>query len=727
MKYFIHILFLLLFLCLFSSGNLFAQEMPGVIKNTIEYRGNNSSDPNDVSGLPEVQKRTPEEINLINQIRQLRMQNDRGLLGRILELEDQLEALNTNSVSKAGEYCGGGVAAANNEINPFIPLEIGNKEIYNSGTKFISSIATATEQIGATAGRIWVAFSIRTTSQRDTIRVYYSDNNGVDWTWYAYAWLGGTDQINYDQMDMEIIENSTGEKYIWMVYGYRNDASSGRWHSGVFVLQTPTFAGNLYALSWPGDDNTKRYYRPRITSDNAIYPSVAYVYIVASFDSATTGGYNNTQKTLRCTNPYAVNPIFQYKADNFFWQTTQSDVLDLHSDIAYFSNGADSIIVSYSNVPTTTKLFFAKSDIFNGPATPNGAGGFIGGNRPDDVKDFARLSSNGNNNGSVFCVFRQNTNSVWWITYFRTINFGNFNNIDGQATLQGSVTGDSYQPDVVGVRNKPKHYFAWRHDGTPDSIRYIGTDDLGFWDQNVAKMNSQTSISGTIGVKPSFRYVDNDSCFVIYSLFGPYDLWAAYGCEEGTTASITVTAPNGGETWGVGTSQNITWTSTAVANVRIELSINNGASWSDVIASTPSTGIYNWTVPNSPSTQCLIRISEVGNPSVTDQSNGLFTIAILPGVEEELNGIPESYTLLQNYPNPFNPVTTIYYGLPEESSISLIVFDILGNEILKISEEQKPAGYHKFTFDASTLNSGIYFYKLEASNFVQTKKMILIK
>ncbi len=531
MKQFIHSFFLLTLLFFLVTGINIAQEIPGVFKTNAQYKGSNSNDPEEMSGLSIKTERSTEEKKIINQIQRLRESGDRSKLNQILSLESQLEALNPNSVSKVSEYVGGGVAPAVNGSDNSVPEAIGNVEIFNSGTKFVSSLATATEQRGTTAGRMWVAFSIRTTSARDTIRVFYSDDEGMNWNYYAYAWLGGTDQINYDEMDMEIIENNTGEKYIWMIYGYRNDASTGKWNTGGFVLQSPTFAGNLFSLSWPGDDATKRYYRPRITSDNASYPSLAYVYMVASFDSLVTGTSRyNGQKTVRCTNPYTSTPAFSYKADVLYWHTSTSYMVDLQSDIAYFKNIGDSIIVSYSNIPDSTRLFFAKSDISNGPGTATGAGGAIGGTENTDHKQFARLSSNGNNNGSVFCVFRQNTNSVWRIKYFRTVNFGNFNTMF-QSTLQGSVTSDSYQPEIVGVRNQNKHYFAWRLDGTPDSLRYIGTNIAGNWPQNVAMMNGQSTISGLVGIKPGFRFAENDSCFAIYTLFGPYDVMAAYGCD----------------------------------------------------------------------------------------------------------------------------------------------------------------------------------------------------
>jgi hypothetical protein len=727
MKLLINFFILFLFISFFNIQS-FAQEEPGTWTTTVQYKGDNSEDPNDVTGLKGIRQTSVQETALINEIKQLRKQDDRSLLNRVLELEQQLELLNPNSVSKPAEFYDGIVMPAQDDDPSFTPDDIGNTEIFNSGGSIISSIATATEQRGSTAGRIWVAFSIRTPAAADTIRLYYSDTNGNSWTSYGWGKLGGTDHLNIDQMDMEIIENTSGEKYVWIVYGYRNDAGSGEWRTGGVIFQTPTFGGQFFALSWPDDDAGERYYRLRITSDNATYAGVAYVYMVASFDSITGSGHNNTQKTLRVTNPYTTTPTFSYKADKFWWHSGQPDnnMRDLHSDIAYFNNGGDSIIVSFSNVPDSTKLFFAKSNISNGPATATGAGGFIGGSQPDDWKQFARLSSNGNDNGSVICVFRQNTNSFWMVKYFRTTNFGNFSTIN-QSILLGSLTKHSYAPDIVGVRDANKHYFAWNINSNPDSVRYIGVTRNGSWPQDVDMMNSQTAISPSQGPKPGFRYVDDDSCFVTYALNGPFDVWAAYGCEPAPPPSITVTAPNGGETWGIGTMQNITWTSTSVTNAKIELSINNGTSWNDIIASTPSNGTYSWNVSNTPSTQCLVRISDVSSPSTQDVSDAVFTIEVVFGVEDDLSGIPDSYQLLQNFPNPFNPTTTIYYGLPQESSVELIIYDVLGNEVLKISEELQSAGYHKLDFDASALNSGVYFYRVNAGDYVKTMKMVLMK
>jgi hypothetical protein len=89
--------------------------------------------------------------------------------------------------------------------------------------------------------------------------------------------------------------------------------------------------------------------------------------------------------------------------------------------------------------------------------------------------------------------------------------------------------------------------------------------------------------------------------------------------------------------------------------------------------------------------------------------------------------ITTRYVLAQNYPNPFNPTTKINYQIPELSFVTINVFDVLGNEIETLVNEEKPIGTHTIEFDASSLPSGIYFYQLKTNNITQTKKMILLK
>ena len=94
--------------------------------------------------------------------------------------------------------------------------------------------------------------------------------------------------------------------------------------------------------------------------------------------------------------------------------------------------------------------------------------------------------------------------------------------------------------------------------------------------------------------------------------------------------------------------------------------------------------------------------------------------------------VPTNFSLEQNYPNPFNPSTKIKFTIPsnvksETSNVSLIVYDVLGNEIATLVNEQKSAGTYEMEFDGTGLTSGIYFYKIKAGSYIETKKMLLIK
>ncbi|MEP0860861.1 MAG: T9SS type A sorting domain-containing protein [Ignavibacterium sp.] len=95
--------------------------------------------------------------------------------------------------------------------------------------------------------------------------------------------------------------------------------------------------------------------------------------------------------------------------------------------------------------------------------------------------------------------------------------------------------------------------------------------------------------------------------------------------------------------------------------------------------------------------------------------------------DSEKNKIPTTYELAQNYPNPFNPTTVISWQSPVSSHQTLKVYDVLGNQVATLVDEFREAGMFEITFRASNLSSGIYFYKLQAGDFVQTKKMILLK
>ena len=89
--------------------------------------------------------------------------------------------------------------------------------------------------------------------------------------------------------------------------------------------------------------------------------------------------------------------------------------------------------------------------------------------------------------------------------------------------------------------------------------------------------------------------------------------------------------------------------------------------------------------------------------------------------------IPKTFSLSQNYPNPFNPITTIKFGLPKSSKVKLEIYNILGQKVKTLLNNQVKAGYHTLTFSGVQLASGMYFYRIEASEFNKVKKMLLLK
>ena len=95
--------------------------------------------------------------------------------------------------------------------------------------------------------------------------------------------------------------------------------------------------------------------------------------------------------------------------------------------------------------------------------------------------------------------------------------------------------------------------------------------------------------------------------------------------------------------------------------------------------------------------------------------------------ENRKQQVVKTFNLDQNYPNPFNPATTISYTIPKSGYVSLKIYDILGNEVATLVNGYQEANSYRVRFNANRIASGIYFYKLKTGEFVQTKKMILMK
>ncbi len=293
---------------------------------------------------------------------------------------------------------------------------------------------------------------------------------------------------------------------------------------------------------------------------------------------------------------------------------------------------------------------------------------------------------------------------------------------------QGTVTdydGNVYNTVVIGNQTWLKENLKSLHycDGTliPEVVAYNNDDSLGViygllytWD---AAMKGLTE-PGVQGVCPCDWHVPTDEEWTILEnyLGGPgvaggkmkesgTEHWSSP--NTGATNSSGFKALPAGEfdayynpnTFQLLNTHAVFWTSTQINQTKAReryLSYDNAAS-----------SIYDWYKVMKYSIRCI-------KDTVTTD------------IQYE-TGLLNHYELFQNYPNPFNPATTIKYEIPVPGFVSLKVFDVLGNKVVTLVEEELQQGQYKVDFNGNGLTSGIYFYQLKVGNYIQTKKMIVIK
>ena len=174
------------------------------------------------------------------------------------------------------------------------------------------------------------------------------------------------------------------------------------------------------------------------------------------------------------------------------------------------------------------------------------------------------------------------------------------------------------------------------------------------------------------------------------------------------TSNISGIAGNGSE-W---------WFCDQAATPKIYYSSDNGTSWAAQYQPTTNGGVwYHMTKARTGTTLWAVRsaggISRYGQP--------------ITGIHNITSTIPDNYNLSQNYPNPFNPVTKINFAIPKAGFVTLKIYDILGREVNTLVNESVKAGNYSVEFNGTALSSGVYFYRLISDNFIDTKKMMLIK
>lgn len=214
------------------------------------------------------------------------------------------------------------------------------------------------------------------------------------------------------------------------------------------------------------------------------------------------------------------------------------------------------------------------------------------------------------------------------------------------------------------------------------------------------------------------------------SIIGSFSVVIVLLLSSKANAHVALNFPVGGEVFVAGDTLTIEWTLVVPHeqnNWDLFFSPDGGITWEEIKLDIdiPERS-YQWVVPQLTIDEGRIRIymDNVGGGYTGTSEN--FSIRGVVTVEDE-EVLSRSFNLYPNYPNPFNPTTTISFTLSKSSHISLLIYDIHGREVESLIEGIQPAGSHSIEWNASNLASGVYFYRLTADEFIQTRKMILIK
>jgi hypothetical protein len=313
----------------------------------------------------------------------------------------------------------------------------------------------------------------------------------------------------------------------------------------------------------------------------------------------------------------------------------------------------------------------------------------------------------------------------------------------GVSTLLAGAEGGndaSWSPDSMYIAfdrtpaGDPDVYIVPSTGGTPTLIRNNAID--AEWSNNSKRLVFQDVTDGSI------RTVDltggSETTIVSYGINPSWSNNGKYITYSDGNNIYEIKVSEWGEP--KGSPVQLTFDGTGI--------FNEQPSWSNntktvVFHSNWNTGDFDiWTVSVSGGTPSML----TGNPDYGDydpcySKNGKYVAyaGFTPTVFTKHNSnnkesvttneksLPTKYVLEQNFPNPFNPSTVIRYALPENASVSLVIYDILGRKVAVLVDGEVGAGYHQVTFNGSKLSSGMYFYKLTAGNFTQINKMLLVK
>ena len=469
-------------------------------------------------------------VNSQDLIPAIRSARKSGAREEVQRLQSELNRL-SGAVTKRGENVGY-IKKVGRHIEPGDNIDV--SQIQNRSNNV--SITTVTEQRGDNAGRIW-AITINNlfgtsgaAGDYCETNFYFSDDDGVNWYYYAYAY-NPYEAASLDEIDAEIIEDVTGTKYMYVVYGAYTNTSS-KYICNLIALEiSGNVIGYVTRLEFPGFDyfdNTVNYYKPRITSDNAFWSGAAYIYIAVCQDSANGMDYDFSEKVAMITNPYTTTPGIDYKPYYHWYFSNNNGFRQGCCDIAWFddpNNGGGSVMLVESGAFFTTALYlYETTDV-----------GFISGSTyegfldPDAItKSSAYIASNGLYENLMIVNVSEYSSTDYDIQYFSTVNAGvNWN------TGYVSYTFDHDQrADITGMRNVQGNFHtAFADNNSSFNVVFYSTAVNNSWGPVVSPINILDA-SYECGPRPGLRLGGSDSCFAVWAENFLYtNVWASIGCD----------------------------------------------------------------------------------------------------------------------------------------------------------------------------------------------------
>lgn len=534
-----HNLVFLLALCLIIliSTNTFAQKVNTSNVSTPVYLEKKNDNVFKTGTVPFDNKKT----EITNELSRLKENYNKRNIEKIKALQNQLDG--RNSTGNTGLEINFLAPDANaNKSFPAQSDQLTLNEIYASNNAYIKAVATQVEQRNPGAGTIWVVFAVGAGdvgvgATPDTLLYFNSTNNGVTFSLIKKAALNVGMKVNYDEMDLEIVEPFTPDKYLHLVFAIITDGFTGAHIAGIITLRKSDLVlSGGPSFSFPGTNfSISKYSKPRITSDNAKYPVEAYLTITVTQDS--TDGVNNFIMTKVCKifNPYAlINGGAQI---TFLAQSIHAPVngysTEAQTDVAYYNSGGavqgDSIIFVQSGFPGTDHSLNIYKNYGNTLAYPSYSGSLTG---PDYRKEFARVATNGGSDQkSIYIVYVEKDNYMGnifsSINAFKTTNGFNWTNT--QLAGGGDANFEVKNPDIIGRRETEGKFYITNKWVTP------GKDIISsFVIQNsniksfTADHNNQLN-SSYASPKPSFRFLNNDSCLTVWPVYT--GLYSSCGCK----------------------------------------------------------------------------------------------------------------------------------------------------------------------------------------------------